>query len=237
MGNDKNKDAAPAASDEEKAIMANQKSTRTAPAPLNREEAAKKQREIDNEARERSAAIERQALSFAFEMQQRQAEQEKLRVLPPIMQAVHAEVARPDEECVLMHFPKAMFIWANPVADAPEGDVRKRRLKVAFGSGVQKVPVSLRDDWYLKAAGAVEVGKPGDPGLVEGRPPLRADPSKGPTVQEHVIAGYDAHSYPPVGFDSKSTDEEIRAAQDAQDADPENRHTKRRAAEAGDNAA
>jgi len=46
-----------------------------------------------------------------------------------------------------------------------------------------------------------------------GQPGLRVD---GPTVEEHVAAGYLASAYPPAGYASRSTDEEIAAAVAAQ---------------------
>lgn len=44
---------------------------------------------------------------------------------------------------------------------------------------------------------------------------LRAD---GPTVAEYVAAGYLAQNYPPQGYASRSTEDEIKAAIDAQNA-------------------
>lgn len=46
-------------------------------------------------------------------------------------------------------------------------------------------------------------------------PQLRED---GPTVREYVAAGYNAENYPPPGYASKSTTDEIQAAIDAQNA-------------------
>lgn len=40
--------------------------------------------------------------------------------------------------------------------------------------------------------------------------------SKGPTVAEYVAAGYPAETYPPSGYESRSTPEEIAAAIEAQ---------------------
>lgn len=40
----------------------------------------------------------------------------------------------------------------------------------------------------------------------------------GPTIEEYVAAGYDASNYPPDGYASRSTDEEILAAIEAQEA-------------------
>ena len=45
---------------------------------------------------------------------------------------------------------------------------------------------------------------------------LRTD---GPTVEEFVTAGYRAENYPPEGYASRSTDEEVLAAIEAQEAD------------------
>lgn len=45
--------------------------------------------------------------------------------------------------------------------------------------------------------------------------------SDGPTVEEYVAAGYVARSYPPSGYASRSTDEEIATAIAAQEAPPE----------------
>lgn len=41
----------------------------------------------------------------------------------------------------------------------------------------------------------------------------------GPTVEEYVAAGYDAEKYPPTGYESRSTPEQIAAAIEAQKAD------------------
>lgn len=41
---------------------------------------------------------------------------------------------------------------------------------------------------------------------------------EGPTVQEYVAAGYFARNYPPIGYESRSTQEEIDAAIAAQEA-------------------
>lgn len=40
----------------------------------------------------------------------------------------------------------------------------------------------------------------------------KTDRNAGPTVEEFVKAGYDPKGYPPTGFDSKSTPEQIAAA-------------------------
>lgn len=47
------------------------------------------------------------------------------------------------------------------------------------------------------------------------KPALRDD---GPTIQEYVAAGYKAKGYPPAGYASKSTDEEVEAAIKAEEA-------------------
>ncbi|MDA8521985.1 hypothetical protein [Acidovorax sp. NCPPB 4044] len=46
-----------------------------------------------------------------------------------------------------------------------------------------------------------------------GAPVLRDD---GPTVAQYVAAGYGAESYPPAGYASRSTEDEIAAAEKAQ---------------------
>ena len=46
----------------------------------------------------------------------------------------------------------------------------------------------------------------------KGKNPDGSDPDKGPTVQEFVTAGYDPKNYPPQGFNSRSTPEEIAKA-------------------------
>lgn len=42
--------------------------------------------------------------------------------------------------------------------------------------------------------------------------------NEGPTVEEFVAAGYRAENYPPQGYESRSTPEEIAAAIEAQEA-------------------
>jgi hypothetical protein len=46
----------------------------------------------------------------------------------------------------------------------------------------------------------------------KGKSPDGSDPNKGPTVQEYLAAGYDPKNYPPQGFKSRSTPEEIKKA-------------------------
>lgn len=56
---------------------------------------------------------------------------------------------------------------------------------------------------------------------------VTVDPNSGPTVEEWVAAGYKASNYPPSGYVSKSTPEEIAAAVAAQakNGDGENEQT------------
>ncbi len=54
------------------------------------------------------------------------------------------------------------------------------------------------------------------------RPVIReGDPKNGPTVAEWVAAGYPASTYPPTGYESRSTPEEIAAAVKAEKGDDE----------------
>ena len=71
----------------------------------------------------------------------------------------------------------------------------------------------LADGWYdhpWKARDAAEAGK---------HPAKTADELRqdGPTIAEYVAAGYHAASYPPAGYASRSTEEEIAAAIAAQE--------------------
>lgn len=103
------------------------------------------QEKIEADARAKVEAENADALAAARKMMQEQAERDKLRPLPPITQSVSAATARPDEDTVTMVFPKDLFIWAEPDESHP------KRNKVSFKRGIQEVPVSLRDHWYLKA--------------------------------------------------------------------------------------
>lgn len=161
-------------------------------------EARQIQEGIERDAVARNAAIsddERQTLA---KMTNDREEREKLRPRAPVIRATSAERARPGEKTVTMIFPKTMFIWAEP-------NEKSGRFKVEFAKGVQQVPESLADDWYLKASGV----KPYDGGST-------ADGAieTGPTVEEWVAAGYPASKYPPPGCTSRSTPEAIQALVD-----------------------
>lgn len=56
--------------------------------------------------------------------------------------------------------------------------------------------------------------------ISEAKDDKREDHTPGPTVQEYVAAGYDARKYPPQGYESRSTQEEIDAAITAQANNP-----------------
>lgn len=103
------------------------------------------QMRIDADARARTEAENADTLAAARKMMHEQAERDKLRPLPPITQSVTASTARPDEDTVTMVVPRDMFIWAEPDATHPI------RYKVSFRRGVQEVPVSLSEHWYLRA--------------------------------------------------------------------------------------
>lgn len=103
------------------------------------------QMKIDADARARTEAENADALAAARKMMREQAERDKLRPLPPITQSVTAAIARPEESTVTMIVPRDMFIWAEPDGSHPV------RYKVSFRRGVQEVPVSLSEHWYLRA--------------------------------------------------------------------------------------
>lgn len=63
-------------------------------------------------------------------------------------------------------------------------------------------------DFGSMAEGLKKAGYIGDPGG-KGASPLRQD---GPTITQYVEAGYPAIGYPPEGYASRSTSEEIAAA-------------------------
>lgn len=94
------------------------------------------------------------ARAFADAQIRRQFEErEKLRPMPPITQSVTADVARPDEETEVWQFSRPCFIWAEPDETHPA------RHKVSFQKGLQNVPKSLTDNWYLKRVGKPYQGK------------------------------------------------------------------------------
>lgn len=71
-----------------------------------------------------------------------------------------------------------------------------------------EVEEHLDDGWYrhpFEARDAAEAANQGDG--------LRTD---GPTIAEFVAAGYRAENYPPEGYASRSTDEEVKEAIEAQ---------------------
>lgn len=68
---------------------------------------------------------------------------------------------------------------------------------------------SERQEQEKYQAAAAAENKPNKPGQNQIN---TDDPDKGPTVAEYVAAGYDPKKYPPQGFNSKSTAEEIAKA-------------------------
>ena len=111
------------------------------------DEAAAMQSRIDEQAKERRRIETEEMQRAQARVAAERIEQEKLRPLPPITQSVGGSFARPNEDTVDMVFPRPMFIWAEPT------DEIKKRHKVSFGVGIQPVPVSLRDNWYLRESG------------------------------------------------------------------------------------
>ncbi len=92
-----------------------------------------------------------------------------------------------------------------PVLIADGGGLYGRQL---IAGTSDEIPAALFAD--LKAAGYVaEAGKK------KGGTALKTD---GPTVAEYVAAGYLASNYPPAGYASRSTAEEIAAAVEAEKA-------------------
>lgn len=122
--------------------------------PLDPHAAVRMQQKADQDAADATAQERVEHARIVVELARRHAEQEKLRPLPPITQASSAKDARPDDEMVLMMFPHPCFIWAEPTEAYP------KRHKVAFGRGIQQVPVSLKDNWYLRDLGVREVELP-----------------------------------------------------------------------------
>ncbi len=107
--------------------------------------------------------------------------------LPVITRSVQAYYG--DEvKTVTMIFPKPVTV------------VNDEKIKIHFPAGTQEVPEVLKDNWYLAANGVTfydrELNK-------------RTD---GPTVQEWVESDYDPADYPPSGYQSKSTEQEIETA-------------------------
>lgn len=122
--------------------------------PMTAADPAEIQAKIEAQAEARKQAQIQEHERFLEKLKREREEAEKLRPLPPITQAVSASVARPKDTMVVMIFPRPMFVWAEPVLDKVKDDpIYARRLKVAFGAGIQDVPESLADHWYLEASG------------------------------------------------------------------------------------
>ncbi len=97
-------------------------------------------------------------------------------------------------------------ILTKPLDGHPEGAERE------FSKGDferLKAKGAVRDAREGKAAPDVRNKKAPAVANKSGSPVLRDD---GPTVAEYVAAGYLASNYPPEGYASRSTDEEIAAA-------------------------
>lgn len=133
-----------AADDAEKAIaQANAEATAkaNAEAETKRVEDLKRANDEFNEADSVARAKEEEA-RVARE------EAEKLRPFnnkPQIARSAHELF--PDEDTVTMTFPKDVMIQDD------------KRRKIQFKKGVQEVPVSLKDHWYLNANGVTEYTK------------------------------------------------------------------------------
>lgn len=110
-------------------------------------EARAMQERIDDQARLLKNEEAMESARIQARLIAERAEQEKLRPLPPITQSVSATFARPGEKTVDMVFARPMFIWAEPTEN------QKNRHKVSFSAGIQPVPESLVDNWYLRSAG------------------------------------------------------------------------------------
>lgn len=121
--------------------------------PIDGEEARRLQAEADKRAEEQMRADIVARATIDAEIRARYAEREKLRPMPPITASVAPEVARPGEDYEIWNFVKPCFIWAEPDEKNP------KRLKVSFGKGLQRVPKSLTDNWYLKTVGQPYEGK------------------------------------------------------------------------------
>lgn len=115
------------------------------------EEAVRMQAEIDAREASKKAAEEQAALDYAAKLKVEREEAEKLRPLPPVIGTTSAEVAQPNEPTVLMEFPKPVVIWAK--------DNKGNQIKVGFQKGVQKVPESMKDNWYLAVNGVRAIEK------------------------------------------------------------------------------
>lgn len=80
----------------------------------------------------------------------------------------------------------------------------------------QNLQVGAVHDFGSMAEGLKKAGLIGDPDGKEKSPAGTELRDDGPTVAEHVAAGYLAVNYPPQGYASRSTQEEIAAAIEAQ---------------------
>lgn len=98
------------------------------------------------------------------------------------------------------------------------------RATTARGHGFDESDDSYRRRLMASVAGAAAAGALSQP-AAESPEPAREPETKsdaltlkqdGPTVEEWVLAGYAAEHYPPHGYASRSTEEEIQAAITAQ---------------------
>lgn len=111
------------------------------------DEAARMQAKIEAEQRAVAEAEEQEAKAAVRRLREEQQIKDGLRPAPAITTVTPINKARPGEETVTMDFPRDVYIWAERDPKWPG------TYKVQFRKGLQEVPVSLADNWYLKACG------------------------------------------------------------------------------------
>lgn len=149
---------------------------------------------IDQQERAKELASKKDEADTVKSMIDNEREKERLRPLStPITQSKTAREACPNENTVTMMFPKPLFVWTD-----------KSKLKVHFNAGVQEVPESLADHWYLVANGVKRYE-----GSTEDWKRNMQPRQGGPTIQEFVAAGHDPHNYPPPGYAAVSSQADV----------------------------
>lgn len=115
--------------------------------------------------------------------------------------------------------------------DAAGAEINLPRVTIAGGHGFDETDDSYRRRLIASVSGAEAAGAMSQPADIvqeakgDEEPAAEPESSKapelkqdGPTVEEWVLAGYHADAYPPEGYASRSTPEEIAAAITAQKA-------------------
>ncbi len=113
------------------------------------------------------------------------------------------DLVLPYEDTILDGRPKDLRVWT--VSNPHPGFGKDPNILNEFGH--TKYPMFV---------GSVIVNNEAEEKAVKGE--VEALSNEGPTIQQYVEKGYKASEYPPKGYASKSSPEEIKAAVDAEKA-------------------